>query len=144
MMRNQKADTWIAASLLAGNLLAAGVACNRLEAKVEPNVTITKSDHERTVKVANGGRVTVRLSWSPGTGYDWVVAKIDAAHLQQEGEAATEPNKEPMPGAPDTRIFRFKALKAGTTALEFHSRRVWEKDVPAAEVFKVQVAVADN
>ena len=58
MMRNQKADTWIAASLLAGSLLAAGVACNRLEAKVEPNVTITKSDHERTVKVANGGRVT--------------------------------------------------------------------------------------
>lgn len=136
---------WIAALLMAGSFLASGSACKRssTEGKVEQDITITKADFNRTVKVAAGGRITLRLSWSPGTGYDWTVAKIDGARLQQEGEAGTEPNPAPMPGAPETRIFQFRALKAGSTALELHSRRIWEKDVPPSEVFKVQVAIGD-
>jgi inhibitor of cysteine peptidase len=136
---------WIAAALVTGSLMAAGTACNRsaMEGKVEKNIVVTKADNSKIVKVATGGRVILRLNWSPGTGYDWVIAKNDASMLLQEGEAATEPNKNPMPGAPETRIFNFKALKAGTTELELHSRRPWEKDAPPAETFKVQVAIAD-
>jgi predicted secreted protein len=144
-MQNRHAGSWIAASLLAGSLLATGTACNRLsaEGKMDQNVTVTKADHDKTVRVATGGRITVRLTWSPGTGYDWVIAKNDTTLLQQEGEAGTEPNKDPMPGAPETRILQFKALKAGTAALELHSRRPWEKDAPPLEVFRVKVAIAN-
>ena len=63
--------------------------------------------------------------------------------LRQEGEAKTEPAKEPMPGAPETRIFLFRALKAGSTALEFQSRRSFEKETPAVDVFRVQVLISD-
>lgn len=154
-MPKRDAGTWIAGSritisriaisLLAGSLLAAGTACNRLaaEEKMNQNVTVTKADHDKTVRVATGGRVTVRLTWSPGTGYDWLIAKNDATRLQPDGEPGSEPNREPMPGAPETRILTFKALKAGTADLELHSRRPWEKDAAPVEVFRVKVAIAD-
>lgn len=106
-------------------------------------VTITRADHDREVKVAAGGKLTVRIGWSPGTGYDWILVKHDAAVVQPEGEATTEPAKEPMPGAPETRIFTFKALKPGISDLEFHSLRPWEKNVPPADVFKVKVKVTE-
>ena len=140
MGRNLGLGLW-----LAGSLLVVGSACDRFakEEKVEKSVTVTKADHDKTVKVANGGRVTVRLSWSPGTGYDWVVAKNNTALLQQDGEPATESSKNPMPGAPETRIIHFKALQAGGVPLEFHNRRPWEKDAPPLEVFRVQVMIFD-
>jgi predicted secreted protein len=72
-----------------------------------------------------------------------MLVKNDASRLQQEGEAKTEPSKNPMPGAPETRIFHFKALKAGTTDLEFHSRRPFEKDPPPQDIFRVKVAISD-
>ncbi len=142
-MRKTKPGSWIAAALLTGSFLAAGNACNRsaTEGKVEKTITVTKADHGKTVKVAAGGKIVVRLGWSPGTGFDWVLAKHDATRLQQEGEAATEPNKEPMPGAPETRIFTFKALQPGAAHLEFHSRRIWEKEPPPADTFRVEVTV---
>jgi inhibitor of cysteine peptidase len=131
--------------VLAGSLALAAGACNRSdqEAKVGSNVTVTKADKDQTVKVGTGGQVIVRLAWSPGTGYDWVLTKNDASVLRQEGEASSEPAKEPMPGAPEIRIFRFKALKAGSTPLEFHSRQPFEKQAPPAEVFRVQVVISD-
>jgi predicted secreted protein len=130
--------------LLIGSLFVAGTACNlsSREGKVEQSVVITKADQDQTVKTAVGGQVTVKLTWSPGTGYDWILTKHDPALLQQQGEATSEPSKEPMPGAPETRIFQFKALKAGNSALEFQSRRVFEKQEAPREVFRVQVAIS--
>ena len=131
------------AALLAAGLLPAGTACNRANAedKVAQHITVSKADHEKTFRVAAGGRVTVRLAWSPGTGYDWLPGNLDGSRLQMEGEPATEPNKEPMPGAPEIRIFQFKALKAGPATLELHSRRPWEKETPPAETFRIQLTI---
>lgn len=136
-------DFRIPSALLAGFLLAAGVACDRTatEGKVEPNITITKADQGKTLHLARGGSLTVRLAWSPGTGYDWVPGALDGTRLQMEGEPGSEPNKEPMPGAPEIRIFRFRALKPGTTSLEFHSRRPWEKEAAPAETFRIQLTI---
>jgi predicted secreted protein len=114
-----------------------------MEEKVESSVTISKADHDRTVKTNPGALVTVKLAWSPGTGYDWVLTRNDPSLLRQEGEASAEPPKEPMPGAPEVRVFRFKALKPGATALEFQSRQPFEKQAPPAEVFRVQVVISD-
>ena len=143
-MKGRKTGSQVFSQLLIGSFLLAGTACNlsSREGKVEPNVVITKADQDQIVKAAAGGRVIVRLSWSPGTGYDWILTKHDPALLQQEGEATSEPNKEPMPGAPETRIFQFKALKAGNSTLEFQSRRVFEKQEAPKEVFRVQVAIS--
>jgi predicted secreted protein len=136
---------WMVAPILTVSLAMAGSACNHssVEEKVKPNVIVTMANHDQSVKVVTGGQVTVKLSWSPGTGYDWVLTKNDPSLLRQEGEASTEPAKEPMPGAAETRVFHFKALKPGSTALEFHSRRSFEKDAPPQGVFRVQVVIND-
>ena len=144
-MQHRGMGYWMLAPVLAGSLVMAGGACNRssMEGNVERDVTITKADQDRTVKVTTGGQVTVKLPWSPGTGYDWVLTRNDPSMLLREGEARTEPAKEPMPGAPETRVFLFKALKPGSTALEFQSRRPFEKDVAPQEVFRVQVLISN-
>ena len=150
-MQSRMKGIWMLAPVLAGSLAMAAGACNRssvevkssVEAKVGSNVTVTKADKDRTVKVGTGGQVIVRLSWSPGTGYDWALTQNDPSALRQEGEASSEPAKQPMPGAPEVRIFHFKALKAGSTALEFQSRRPFEKDAPPLESFRVQVLISD-
>ena len=144
-MLKQRMGHWLLVPMLTGGFLMAAGACNRssLEAKVESNVTVTKADNDQTVKVATGGQVIVKLPWSPGTGYDWGLTRSDPSMLRQEGEARTEPAKEPMPGAPETRIFLFKALKAGSTALEFQYRRPFEKDAPPVESFRVQVVISN-
>jgi predicted secreted protein len=144
-MRYRRMGYWIVAPLLAGGLSLAATACNRstTEEKVSPNVIVTKADHAQTIKVAKGGQLTVKLAWSPGTGYDWVITKIDPSMLRQEGEASTEPAKEPMPGAPETRVFHFRALKSGNTTLEFQSRRSFEKGAPSMGEFRVQVVISE-
>jgi predicted secreted protein len=144
-MQSQNRGYWLLAPLLAGSFVMAAGACNRssLEAKVDSNVTVTKADKDQTVKIANGGQVTVKLAWSPGTGYDWVLTQNDPALLRQEGAARSEPALEPKPGASETRIFLFKALKAGSTALEFQSRRSFEKDAAPSDTFMIQVVISD-
>jgi inhibitor of cysteine peptidase len=144
-MLKRRMGYWLLAPVLTGGFVMAAGACNRssLEAKVESNVTVTKADKDQTVRVATGGQVIVKLSWSPGTGYDWALTQSDPSLLRQEGEVRSEPAKEPMPGAPEIRIFLFKALKAGPTALEFQSRRSFEKDAPPIESFRVQVVISD-
>jgi predicted secreted protein len=144
-MRYRTMGLWIAAPLIAGSLAMTATACNRsnMEEKVSPTVIVTKADHDKSVKVAKGGQVTVKLTWSPGTGYDWVITKIDPLMLRQEGEASTEPAKEPMPGAAETRVFHFRALKPGSSTLEFQSRRSFEKDAPPMGEFRVQVLIGE-
>ena len=144
-MSSRMKGIWMLAPVLAGSLAMAAGACNRssVEAKVDSNVTVTKADKDQTVKVAKGGQVIVRLSWSPGTGYDWMLTTNDPSALRQEGEASSEPAKEPMPGAPEVRIFHFKALKAGSTALEFQSRRSFDKEAAPLESFRIQVLISD-
>lgn len=110
---------------------------------MESTVTVTKADLDRAVKVSIGGQVTVKLAWKPGTGSDWVLTRNDPSMLRQEGEARTEPPKEPMPGAPEVRVFLFKALKPGSTPLEFQSRQPFEKDAPPSDVFRVQVLITE-
>jgi predicted secreted protein len=145
MMQNRTMGSWMLVPLLAGSFVMAAGACSRtsMEAKVDSSVTITKADQDRTVTIATGGLVTVKLAWSPGTGYDWALTRNDPSLLQQEGGAASEPAKEPKPGAPETRVFRFKALKAGSTALEFQSRRGFEKEAPPQDTFRVQVVISN-
>ncbi len=144
-MQYRKMGYWIVAPLMAGSLAMTATACNRstMEEKVSPNVIVTKADHAQTVKVTKGGQLTVKLAWSPGTGYDWVITRNDPSMLRQEGETSTEPAKEPMPGAAETRIFHFRALQPGNTALEFQSRRAFEKDAPSMGEFRVQVLISD-
>ena len=104
-------------------------------------VIVTDKDNGAKVTIAKGGVVVVRLEVTSGTGYSWAVAKSDAPQLKALGRSSREKSKDSKPGATETQIFRFKAAAAGSTTLEFHYARPWEKTTPPAKTFQVQIAV---
>ncbi len=109
--------------------------------KASKVITVTKKDHDSTVRLQNGGMLAVRLEWSPGTGNSWTVASSDGDYLQVQGEPKSEPNKHPKPGAPEMMVFHFKALKAGSTTLQMVLKRPFGKDTEPADHFSIKVAI---
>ncbi len=104
-------------------------------------VTVTEKDSKSTVELNRGDILAVILEFSPGTGYSWQIAKNDANLLEPQGESNISGGTEQksMPGAAEQATFRLKALKSGTASVEFHHKRVWEKE-PFA-VFSITVKI---
>jgi inhibitor of cysteine peptidase len=100
----------------------------------------------------NGGQVDTRkgevlvvsLDSNPTTGYRWEVSEIDAAILQQKGDAEYTSNATatpPVPGAGGKQTFRFDVVGTGETTLKLVYRRSWEKGVDPSQTYTVQVTV---
>lgn len=98
---------------------------------------IKDGDQGTEVKLVVGEELTIRLESQPGTGYSWVVSKVDADRLDKGGEPTLEPPDRSLPGAPQHQVFKFKARREGAGSLELAYRRPWEKDTPAAKTFRV-------
>lgn len=107
----------------------------------QETATVTDSDNGRQVSVARGGTLTVRLEAIPGTGYGWKLVKAAPDQLTPLGESVLETSKEGVPGAREHQVFRFRAQAAGSGVLELHSVRPWEKDVPPAKTYRLEVQV---
>jgi len=105
------------------------------------NVILTEKDQGGRVGVAKGGSLYVRLEASPGTGYGWEIAKNDSRILKLIGKPTFEKSENSQPGGPETEVFHFEGRSTGTTTLELHYRRPWEKDVPPAKTFHVEIEV---
>src|SRR5262245_55823519 len=70
--------------------------------------TITVGTEERkVVEAAVGETVVLRLPSTPGTGFTWRVAEIDADRVQAVGEPAYEPPPSPALGAAGYQVLRF-------------------------------------
>ncbi len=93
------------------------------------------------VSVALGSILKVSLPSNPSTGFSWGVAQVDAAFLQQEGEAEYVPSSSGALGAGGQAILRFRAVQAGRTALVLEYRRSWETGVAPQDSFTLQVVV---
>jgi len=107
----------------------------------QETVTVTDSDNGRQVSLARGGTLTVRLEAIPGTGYGWKLVKAAPDQLTPLGESVLETSKEGVPGAREHQVFRFRARASGSGVLELHSVRPWEKDVPPAKTYRLEVQV---
>lgn len=75
------------------------------------------------VSVACGSEFEIRLPANPGSGYLWEFDELNERYLQFLGKQFVASRDVP-PGATGWRVFRFKALKPGTTRLEleYHMR----------------------
>src|SRR5262245_35855624 len=80
-------------------------------------VIVTEKDHNGKVKVARGGVVLVKLPVQGGTGFTWVLTKVDRDKVKV-GKEETEKPEKPLPGGKVTRVFRFNAEAAGNHDLE--------------------------
>jgi predicted secreted protein len=99
-------------------------------------------DDGKTLELAQGDTLTVRLAGHAGTGFAWVLAAVDGGDggvLSQVGERTSELASD-TPGAPKLDVYRFVARSAGTRTVEMDLRRPWG-DQPAVKTWRVTVNV---
>ena len=111
---------------------------------VAKEVKLTRKASGKTVSLARGDLLRVTLSENPSTGYSWRFAKrpaktilaLRANHFKQGPQ---DPNG-PSVGVPGTRIFKWRALTAGTTALKIGDYPPGQGRKPAS-YFRLTVTV---
>jgi predicted secreted protein len=104
-------------------------------------VTLTMQDDGREVMLPAGSSVIIRLEALPGTGYGWQIIQNGSPSLQLETPAVFEPRADVEAGGVEDEIFRFRAQHPGTVNLEFHYRRPWDRQGPAAKTFRVRITI---
>jgi len=107
------------------------------------DIVLDKQANGKTVTVAKGQRIVIRLAGNPTTGYSWALAKLEGDAVEQVGKVQYEPKRVPrgIVGSGGTFRFTFKAVKLGKATLRLAYRRPWEKKKPPAETFTLTVQV---
>ena len=106
-------------------------------------IDVSEADNGGQVEVELDKLLVVTLESNPSTGYRWELIDNDDAILKQFGEVefkSSDTSDPPIVGAGGWEIFRFKAVSAGQTTLEFVYHRSWE-DVEPLKTFSIQVTV---
>jgi inhibitor of cysteine peptidase len=113
--------------------------------KEKKAVVVTAKQDGKTVTVAKGGTLQVKLEMRAGTGFIWVVEKVDKKVLEQKGKYTTEKIKGARPiGGPRLQVYTFTGKGTGETKLVLFYKRPFEKDKEPAKKFTVTVKVKDN
>jgi len=104
---------------------------------------LTQADNGKTVKLAVGTSVVIRLPGNPTTGYSWRTAKITGAAVGAAGEPKYQANAHApgMVGVGGTYTFTFKAAKQGKAEISLEYVRPWEKGIAPIKTFSATVEV---
>ncbi|MDD8027309.1 MAG: protease inhibitor I42 family protein [Acidobacteriota bacterium] len=125
--------------------MAGGATASVAPVRIAPpdtEVIVTDKDNDKTIAIAQGDILVVRLESQPGTGYAWRIAKYGKANLDFLEETAAAGSAKP--GGIEYQIFRFKATKAGSSCVELEYVRAWERDKPALKKFIVHLNILDK
>ncbi|MEP7328448.1 MAG: protease inhibitor I42 family protein [Betaproteobacteria bacterium] len=97
------------------------------------------------VTVRNGAPLVVSLSPDPDIGYGWVL-KSTGPGLSATGgpDVTTDPKPPSIMGVPDTTTFRFRAVSAGTTSIEFRWAAPPGQSTAAERTVKYDVTVTPS
>lgn len=131
------------------SLALATLACRSTPAPSSPSsaddVVIGEPADGKTVAVARGKVLVVRLPAIPGTGYTWTPSVDAPGVLEQLGpstyERVAEGDAEGRVGQPELQVFWFRANAPGAARLELAYARVWEEGVEPLRRFRVTVTV---
>jgi predicted secreted protein len=106
-------------------------------------VTVTEKDNKATVKLAKGDTLVLRLPEQSGTGFGWKVLQNKEEVLTMQGKVQTELPEKPLPGGKVTKVWSFKAERAGASEFEMHYLRPFDdpKKTPPAKTFRLLVKV---
>jgi predicted secreted protein len=102
-------------------------------------LVLAQENNGETVRIPQGGSLSLELPQNGGTGYLWAVDDLDESVLEQTGTHVEHPAGL-LPGAAASTRMSFLAKAAGSTHLTLHLRRDWERDSPA-DRFSVIVEV---
>jgi predicted secreted protein len=105
-------------------------------------VTLTEDASGKTVTLAEGGQVVIRLAGNPTTGYSWGESAITGEAVRQDGPQRYEAEAA-LGRVGSGGVFEWKlvAAKAGRSVVKLEYRRPWEKDKPAEKTFTVTLEV---
>jgi len=129
---------------------AAGTVIDK--AKVKDGVPLTNAlelsaEHSgRTITVATGQDIVIRLKGNPTTGYSWKVGEITGDTITSQGEptyVADAPHRKVV-GAGSTFVCKLLANKTGTSTVRLVYVRPWEKDTPPVQTFTVTIEVKEK
>lgn len=97
------------------------------------------ADPAGTVEVNTNKEFIVTLDANPTTGYFWQ-ASYDKDILKLVDKTYKQNNtRTPMVGVGGIDTFRFQAIKAGSTEIQFAYKRPWESEIGKQVTFKVMV-----
>ena len=102
--------------------------------------TLTQADSGKSIVVAPGDLITIRLPENPTTGYRWAVDKADTAAVSLQNEDFTPPAGGGV-GAGGEKTVTFEAKKAGSAEITLKRWRDWEGDASITDRFGVTVQV---
>jgi inhibitor of cysteine peptidase len=104
-------------------------------------ISITEQDSGKSIEMAKGQTLFMRLPSNPTTGYQWTL-QGNAAPLELiKSDFASDSQAKNMVGVGGTQSFQFTAKSVGQTVVKLEYRRPWEKDTAAAKTFIVTVVV---
>ncbi|WP_067692388.1 protease inhibitor I42 family protein [Nocardia jejuensis] len=106
-------------------------------------VTIGADSDGKSITLANGQGLIVRLASNPSTGYLWQLAELDQNIVEQNGgqEYEQDPSPDGMVGVGGKATFNFVATAPGATRLLIEYRRPWEQGMEPAQRFAVDLTV---
>jgi len=111
-----------------------------LLAGCEKRVKVDAEMNGRSIELASGQLMTLKLDSNPTTGYDWDLVEVDSAILRQVGDVDYKPGSI-LTGSGGVNTYTFEAVASGTTRLKLIYHRAWELNSPPLETFILDVVV---
>jgi inhibitor of cysteine peptidase len=100
-------------------------------------VELTEKDNGRTIEIAVGDLLIVRLNENPTTGYRWEL--VNTKGLEVAGDRFE--SKGDAIGAAGIRVFQFRANSLGRQELQLKNWRKWESDSSVIDHFDATIFV---
>jgi inhibitor of cysteine peptidase len=104
-------------------------------------ITVNDTNNNSQIIIQKGNIMIVELLTNPGTGYSWQIIKNNPDQLKPLGNSILEPLESEAPGASENQVFRFLAQNLGSTMLELHYLRPWERNLPPLKTYKINVQI---
>jgi predicted secreted protein len=126
---------------LLGACSETGSPTTTIEVSCEELGSASPSPVARSVSVAKGGTVVVRLCSNPSTGFEWEDAEIAPPSILAERTREFIPPGITMPGGASLEQWTFEALTCGTCTISMGYSRPWEGAEKDVWQFELEVTV---
>ncbi len=103
--------------------------------------SVDESANGKTVDLAVGDLLEVRLTENRTTGFRWELTLAPDSETACAAEDDAAASQAAAPGQGGTHTWRFKALRAGDCDIRLANRRSWEAAGAAAETFTLHLHV---
>ncbi len=91
----------------------------------------------------SGDVLVIRLESQMTAGYLWTNEELVDNILIAIGKPVIEPKSDDLDGGSEIQIFRFLAMEAGNTHLNFYYQRPWQKGQGFVKTCSISVSVKD-